>query len=103
MTAEKYDSDNLLLFGLHLNRMVEGSRRDVSASSHKSLQRFRSASDVKNLDLTSGVLEKAWPLGDRQRSVLQECSPAYGHPDRSRLEFRLLRQDMLEWRLDERD
>jgi len=59
MTAEKYDSDNLLLFGLHLNRMIEGARRNVSASTHESLQRFRSASEVKDLDVKSGIPEEA--------------------------------------------
>lgn len=65
MTAEKYDSDNLLVFGLHLNRMAEGPRCNISASSHESLQRFRSTSDVNDLDVKSGLLEKAQSLGDR--------------------------------------
>ena len=59
MTAEKYNSDNLLVFGLHLNRVVEGPRRNISASSHESLQRFRSTSDVNNLNVKPDLLEKA--------------------------------------------
>ena len=81
MTAEKYESDNLLIFGLHLNRMVEGSCRDIGAPSHESLKRFRATSNINNLDVKSGVLEKAKSLGDCQRCVLQECFAANHHPD----------------------
>ena len=48
MTTEKYDSDNLLVLGLHLNCMIECPGGDVSASRHESFKRrYESSSQIE--------------------------------------------------------
>src|SRR4030088_688702 len=100
MTTKQDDSDNHLVLGLHLNRMIESSGRDLSASTNERLKRFPPTGNVNYLQVQPGLLEIAQLLGDRKRCVLQECLSANGHPYRRSFQLgllRLARPDLL-WR-----
>src|SRR5215207_8908382 len=101
MTTEKYDSDNLLVFSLHLNRVIKGASRDISTSSHESLKCSRPTPDVDNLDINPRLFKIAPPLGDCQRCVLQECSATKDYPNRWIFRLRSLRPDVAKWCTDE--
>jgi hypothetical protein len=95
MATKQDESDNLLVLGLHLNHMIEGSGGDLSASAYERFKRFSPAANVKNLYVQPGLLEIAELLGDRERRVLQECLSANRHPYGRRLQLGFLCRDVL--------
>src|SRR3954447_10437446 len=97
MTAKQDDPNNLLVHGLHLDRMVERPGGNLSASANESLERFRATCDVNDLQVQPGFPEIAQLLGNRERCILQECLAANRHPYRGRLWLGLLRPDVV-WR-----